>query len=199
MDNHKLIFSIFQYQNFAEMATGNASRLYVLEANMKYQQINMSPEDLQLLETRKYGVEEICRWFGTPSVLVNQNDGASALGSNVKEIIDGFHKLNLMPAVINIEQAIRKRVMTSRQRADLTFEFNFDALLRAGLKDRVEIYAKKVQNGLGTRNECRLKENDPPIDGGDDLTVQTNLVPIKMLGQNINNGGGNVAEEPISQ
>jgi hypothetical protein len=72
--------------------------------------------------------------------------------------------------------------MTSRQRASMTAEFSMDAMLRASIKDRYEIYAKAAQNGLKTRNECRQLENDPPVAGGDELTVQSNLLPIAMLG-----------------
>lgn len=182
--------------NFSEMATGSTSRLFVLEADMKYQQITLSPEDLQLLETRNYGIEEIGRWFGVPGELMNNATNVSKFG--VGEVIESFHKFTVRPDLINIEQAIRKRVLTSRQRVEMIVEFNFDALLRASLKDRMDIYAKGVQNGLKTRNECRQLENDPPINGGDDLTAQTNLVPINLLGKNIN-GGGDVPENPTLQ
>lgn len=169
-------------QRFAEMAQGSTSRLYVLEAEMKYQQLSMSPEDQQLLESRLFGIEEICRWFDVPPVLVHHSN-TTQWGSGVEQIIDGFHKFSVRPMLVNIEQAVRKRVMTPRQRARYSVEFSLDALLRASLKDRAEIYAKQVQNGLKTRNECRQLENDPPISGGDELTAQTNLVPLRMLGQ----------------
>jgi phage portal protein BeeE len=91
--------------------------------------------------------------------------------------------------------------MTPAQRARLSCEFSLDALLRASLKDRADLYAKLVQNGLKTRNECRQLENDKPISGGDQLTVQTNLVPIQMLGQvNSPNGGSNAdPQNPLAQ
>ena len=184
-------------RNFAEMATGSTARLYVLEANMKYQQITLNPEDMQLLQSRKFSIEEIGRWFGVPSVLINHSD-VTAWGEGIYEIIEGFHKFTIRPALVNIEQAIRKRVFSSAQRVKYTAEFNFDGLLRASLKDRMDIYAKAVQNGLKTRNECRQLENDEPIAGGDELTAQTNLVPINMLGK-IQNGGGNVPQDPILQ
>lgn len=184
-------------RNFSEMANGSTARLYVLEANMKYQQINLTPEDIQLLESRKFGIEEIGRWFGVPSVLINHSD-VTAWGSGIFEIVEGFHKFTIRPALVNIEQAIRKRVLTSAQRIKYTVEFNFDGLLRASLKDRMEIYAKAVQNGLKTRNECRQLENDSPIDGGDELTAQVNLVPINMLGK-VKIGGDRVPQDPIAQ
>ena len=60
--------------NFQEMAEGGTSRLYLLEADTKYQQLNLSPADQQLLETRKFTVEELCRWFGVPPVLVGHSN-----------------------------------------------------------------------------------------------------------------------------
>lgn len=168
-------------RNFAEMAEGGMARLHVLEADMKYQQTTLTPEQQQLLETRKYGVEELCRWFDTPPVLVHHSN-VTAWGSGIEQLIAGFYTLAIRPLLINIEQGIRKRVMTSRQRVTLVAEFNLDALLRGSLKDRIEIYAKAVQNGLKSRNECRQLENDEPYDGGEVYTAQSNLAPVSMLG-----------------
>lgn len=180
---------------FAEMAQGNTARLFVLEANMKYQQLSLSPEDQELLESRKFSVEEICRWFDVPPVLVHHSN-VTTWGSGIEQIVDGFHKFTIRPLLVSIEQAVRKRVMTPQQRASQTAEFSYDALLRASLKDRMEIYAKAVQNGIYSRNECRQLENAPPIDGGDVFTAQVNLAPLDMLGKV---QGGKVSAEPIQQ
>lgn len=89
----------------------------------------MSPEDQQLLETRKFQVEEICRWFDVPPVLVHHSN-VTTWGSGVEQIISGFHKFTIRPMLVNIEQAVRKRVMTAQQRARMSVEWSFDALLR---------------------------------------------------------------------
>lgn len=186
-------------QSFAQMAEGSTARLFVLEANMKYQQLSISPEDQQLLETRRFGVEELCRWFDVPPVLVHHSN-VTTWGSGIEQIVDGFYKFTIRPMVVNIEQAVRKRVMTPRQRSTMSVEFSLDALLRGNAKDRAEIAAKQVQNGLKTRNEWRQLENDPPIAGGDVLTVQSNLVPIDMLGKTQPTGGLNApAQDPVAQ
>ncbi|MDH6185490.1 phage portal protein [Polaromonas sp. CG_23.6] len=175
-------------QAFKGLAEGSTSRLEVLEASMKYQQLSMTPEDQQLLETRKFSVEEICRWFDVPPVLVHHSN-VTAWGTGIFEIKDGFYTLALAPLCKNIEQAFRKRVMTAKQRASMTAEFSMDAMMRASIKDRFEIYAKATQNGLKTRNECRQLENDPPLDGGDMLTAQSNLLPLPLLGTKVTSGG----------
>src|SRR5690606_31195222 len=182
---------------FGDLDTANTGRLIVLEANIKYHQLNLSHEDQQLLESRQYQIEEICRWFGVPPVLIHHSN-VTTWGSGIEQIVDGFHKLVIGPMLTNIEQAVKKRVMTPMQRVKQTAEFSLDALLRGNIKDRFEVYAKAVQNGLKTRNECRQLENDPPIDGGDELTAQTNLAPLGSLGK-INGGSNAGAENPIAQ
>jgi hypothetical protein len=62
----------------------------------------------------------------------------------------------------------------------------------------MEIYAKATQNGIKSRNECRQLENDPPYEGGDVFTAQSNLAPVDMLGK-ITTTTGSVPAEPIAQ
>lgn len=176
--------------NFTEMAEGSTARLHVLEANMKYQQLSMTPEDQQLLATRVFTVEEICRWFDVPPVLVH-NANVTAWGSGVEQIYSGWVTLSIRPMLICIEQAVRKRVMTPRQRVTMVGEMSLDALLRGNPKDRAEINAKNVQNGISTRAEVRQLEGLPFVPGSDVLTAQSNLVPLNLLGKTPPAAGGN--------
>jgi HK97 family phage portal protein len=181
-------------ERFAEMAAGSTARLFVLEANLKYQQLSMSPEDQQLLETRKFQVEEICRWFDVPPVLVHHSN-VTTWGSGVTEIISGFHKFTVRPMLVNIEQAVRKRVMTPQQRSRMSVEFSFDALLRGDPASRAAYYSTALQNGYMTRNEVRQLENLPPDagQGANQLTAQSNLLPLDMLGKTT--GGTNAPSQ----
>lgn len=190
-------------ERFAEMQAGSLSRLYVLEANMKYQQLSLSPEDQQLLETRHFSVEEICRWFDVPPVLVHHAN-VTTWGTGVEQIISGFHKFTVRPMLVSIEQALRKRVLTPAQRARLSVEFSFEALLRGDPKSRADFYAVGLQNGYITRNEVRQLENLPPVAGAgaNALTAQSNLVPLDLLGRTTTNNMGTSnapAQNPVAQ
>ncbi len=185
-------------RKFAEMATGSLSRLYVLEASMKYQQLSLSPEDQQLLETRKFSVEEICRWFDVPPVLVHQLDGVTYNGA--QQVIDSWHKLSIRPMLVSIEQALRKRVMTPKQRSSMSAEFSFEALLRGDSAARSTFYSTALQNGYMTRNEVRQLENLPPVAGAgaNALTAQSNLLPLDKLGT-ITGGSNASTQAPVAQ
>lgn len=188
-------------KEFKGLSEGNDDNLFVLEHGAKFDPLSLTPAEMQLMETREMSAEEMARWFGVPSVLVNDGNNTTKWGSGIGEIIEGFYKFQLRTIIVNMQQAVRKRVMTPQQRSKFIAEVNIDAILAASKKDRVEIYAKEVQNGLKTRNEVRALENDPPITGGDVLTVQSNLVPIDMLGKVQNQGATNdqSTKDPISQ
>jgi HK97 family phage portal protein len=187
-----------QLQTRVDELAKEQRQIQVLPGNLKLSQINLTPQDIELLTTRQFTVQDFGRWLGVPAILLNQTEGTTTLGSSAADIIESFYKLTIRPMVVNIEQALKMRVMTSRERATMTAEFNMDALLRASLKDRVEIGAKKVQNGLANRNEVRKLENDPPFDGGEVYTVQSNLIPMDMLGK-VNAAGGAVSTDTVSQ
>jgi HK97 family phage portal protein len=186
-------------ESFNEMVSGSASRMRVLDSLMKFEQISLTPEDVQLLSTRQFSVQEIGRWFGVPAILLNQTEGTTTLGSSSNDIIETFYKLTIRPAIVNIEQALKKRVLTAKQRAKFEIEFNMDALLRSSLKDRMEIYSKAVQNGIFNRNECRQLENSEPFQGGEIYTAQSNLLPIDKLGVANVGVSQNGISKPVSQ
>jgi hypothetical protein len=115
-------------------------------------------------------------------VLVHHSN-VTTWGSGIEQIMDGFYKLTIRPMLVAIEQAVRRKVLTPRQRSYMVAEFALDALLRGSPAQRAELYSKNVQNGIMTRNECRQLENLPPMSGADDLTAQSNLIPLSKLGE----------------
>lgn len=167
-------------ETFAEMAQGNRSGLFVLEGGLTYTPLTLTPAETQLLETRRFSVEEICRWFGVPSVLVGSNS-ATTWGSGIEQIILGFQKFTLLPLCKRIEQAIRARIMTPAEFVEFTVEISMDNLLRATMKERMEIHGKAIQYGVETVNEARQYENLPPVEGGDVNFAQSALRPVSEL------------------
>lgn len=151
----------------------------VLPVDLKFQQLSLSPADTQLLQTRQFAIEEICRWFGVPSTLVNSNES-----SDLDAVTSHFYKATILPMCISAEQAIMKRVACSDERTNHLVKFRLSFLNRASDSARYSLYAQAVQNGLMTRNEVRRREDLDDIEGADTLTAQTNLTPLEKLGEN---------------
>ena len=168
-------------KRFGVQLASPAGGLLIADRGLKYAQLSLNPADAQLLETRRFGVEEICRWFGVPGVLVGTS-GQTSWGSGIEQIVDGFNKFTVNPLLTQFEQALHRRLVSVTD-SDTEIEFMTDAFLRGSSKDRAAFYQTMVQNGLMTRNEARERENLPPQDGGEMLTTMSNYVPVDQLGK----------------
>ncbi|EBY9279808.1 TPA: phage portal protein [Salmonella enterica subsp. enterica serovar Denver] len=173
-------------ENYIQEFTGslNAGKVPLLEAGMGFDKTSMSMEDAQMLDTRRFSVEEICRWFGVYPVMIGHAaQGQTMWGSGVEQLMIMFLTLSLRPWLTRIEQAIRRSLLAPGERNRYFAEFSVEGLLRADSAARAAFYSTMTQNGIMTRNEARHKENLPPQPGGDQLTVQSNLLPVDQLGK----------------
>ncbi|HFJ4332855.1 MULTISPECIES: phage portal protein [Serratia] len=160
----------------------NAGKLMVLENELSYQNVTMNPEAAQLLESRAFSIEEICRWFRVPPFMVGHVTKQSSWASSVEGMNLIFLTNTLRPLLVNIEQEIARCLLDGDE--DYFAEFSVEGLLRADSVGRSAYYTTALQNGWMSRNDVRRLENLPPIPGGDIYTVQLNLTPLEDLKQN---------------
>ncbi|ELT0935362.1 TPA: phage portal protein [Enterobacter asburiae] len=157
----------------------NAGKIMVLEGGLKYQGVTMNPEDAQMLESRAFSIEEICRWFRVPPFMVGHTTKQSSWASSLEGMNLQFLTHTLRPLLVNIEQEIDRCLLDSDD--DVFAEFSVEGLLRADSAGRAAYYTSALQNGWMSRNDVRRLENMPPIEGGDIYTVQLNLTQLKNL------------------
>lgn len=147
----------------------NAFRSLVLEEGMTPTFAAMSNEDSQFLETRKFQVTEIARWFRVPPHKIGDLDRATF--SNIEMQSIEYVTDTLMPWAVRWEQAINHTLLAG----DLFVEHLFAGLLRGTTKERFESYAIAVQNGWMSRNEVRAAENQNPVEGLDEYLTPLNM------------------------
>ncbi|MBS7829206.1 phage portal protein [Wohlfahrtiimonas chitiniclastica] len=162
----------------------NSGKLMVLEAGMKYQGISINPEQSQLLETRGYDVEEICRLFKVPPVLIGYMTKQSSWASSLEALNQQFLTYTLLPILRNIEESIAKCLVRPEDQGRLFVKFNYEGFLRADSAARSAYYTQAVSNGWMSRNEVREKEDLPKMEGGDTYTVQSAMIPLEKVGGN---------------
>ncbi|EPU4895556.1 phage portal protein [Enterobacter kobei] len=160
----------------------NAGKLMVLENKLTYQNVTMNPEAAQLLESRSFSIEEICRWFRVPPYMVGHTTKQSSWASSLEGMNLLFLTHTLRPLLVNIEQEIGRCLLDSDE--EVFAEFSVEGLLRADSAGRAAYYTSALQNGWMSRNDVRRLENMPPIEGGDIYTVQLNLTQLKNLESN---------------
>lgn len=163
----------------------NAGKWMVLEAGMEpasAQGVRINPADAQLLESRYFGIEEVCRAFGVPPQLIGHTDKASSWASSLEQTNMGFLTYSLRPTLVRIEQAIARKLLTPEERGQYKPKFSVEGLLRADSAGRASFYTQMLQNGVMSRNDVRALEDLPRVEGGDDLTVQLNMTTLDRLG-----------------
>lgn len=160
----------------------NAGKSPLLEGGMTANTLGINPSDAQLLESRSYSVEEICRWFGVPPVMVGASDKSSSWASSSEQLNLWFLKYGLTPLLKRIEQSIFDRLLSPAEQRRYYAEFTVEGLLRGDTTARKDFYASALQNGYINRSTVARLENFPDVPGGHIYTVQSNLVPLDQLG-----------------
>ena len=166
----------------------NSGKTAVLEQGMDVKPIGINPADAQLLESRVFSGEEVCRWYGVDPSMVGFGGKDSNWGTGLEEKNIRFLQYTLNPILRKIEQAIWMQLLSPSEQRKYYAEFTVEGLLRANLTARTAFYASALQNGYMNRDRVAILENQPKIPGGDIYTVQSNLVPLDKIGSLIVSG-----------
>lgn len=163
--------------------TVNAGKPVILEGGTDAMTIGINPNDAQLLESRAFGVEEVCRWFRVPPFMVGHSEKSTSWGSGIEQQMIGFLTFTLGPWIRRIEQSISKDLVMPGQRSRFYPKFAVEGFLRADSAARAAFYSVMVNNGIMTRDEVRELEDRVPMGGNAAvLTVQTALAPLDQIG-----------------
>ena len=155
----------------AHSGTANSHKTAVLEEGMKWEQIGMTSEDAQFLETRAFQITDIARIFRVPPHLIS--DLSKATFSNIEQQSLEFVIHTMMPHLVRWEQTLNKDLIINRRR--FAVKFNVDGLLRGDAAARAAFYKSGITDGWLTRNEVREKENMNPLPGLDEPLTQLNM------------------------
>src|SRR6266540_3839557 len=153
-----------------------AHRAGILTGGATWQAVSITNEDAQFLETRKFQVEEICRWFGVPPHMVGSVDRSTSWGTGIEQQSLGFVRFVLMPWIVRLEQGLSQ--LTPRGQFA---KFNQRSLLRADTQSEAAAIVTLTNNGIMLREEARALLDLPPKPGTDKFLIPVNE---KMLDPN---------------
>jgi HK97 family phage portal protein len=165
----------------AHRGPDNVLRVAVLEEGMKWQAIGIPPEDAQFLETRKFQVQEICRWFRVPPHKLADLERATF--SNIEHQAIEFVVDTLVPWAVRLEQEADLKLFGAN-RGRLFTKLNVNALLRGAQENRFGAYATGRQWGWLSVNDVRALEDMNPLPPhiGDTYLVPINMLALSLTG-----------------
>jgi HK97 family phage portal protein len=154
----------------------NAGSVLFVDKDTKFTPMQMNAEDLALIESRRFQIEDICRFFGVPPHLVGESAANTSWGSGIEQQTLGFLRYTLNPDLKRIEAEINAKVFPGSS----TFvQFDRDAMLAMDAKTLAEVNSLRIGSSQRTINEVRRRDHLPPVAGGDEPLVNSTIIPLK--------------------
>lgn len=159
----------------------NANKPLILEEGMKWSATSIPPNDAQFLETRKFQISEIARWYGVPLHKLNEMDRSTF--SNIEHQSIEFVTDCLMPWVRRLETEANIKLISPANRGRIYTKLNVNGLLRGDMATRGDWYQKMANLGAYSVNDIRELEDMNPVEGGEKRLVQLNLTTLEKVGE----------------
>lgn len=137
----------------------------ILDQGFKFQSMTMTSVDGQVLESRRFQIEEIARAFRVLPLMIMQADKASTFAS-VGQMSRMHVQHTLMPWVTRWEQALLRDVLGNDD--VLFFDFDESMIMRGDHKEQAEYFQKALGAGgipgWMSVNEVRDAAGYPAVD-----------------------------------
>lgn len=187
----------------AAQTGANTGKLMVLDRGMKFHDIGVNNTDAQFLETRRFQISDIARWFGVPPHKLADLDRATF--SNIEQQAMEYVSDSLLIWAEIWEAAIEDGLVFDDE--NLEVEFDFKRLTRGDSTSRAAFANSAIMAGWLTRNEARAVEGLEPIDGLDEPLRPLNMVEESQaenaLAENATapkgGNGGDTSDAPAPQ
>jgi HK97 family phage portal protein len=154
---------------------GKRHRQLILEEGTTWAATNMKPEDVQMIQARRFSIEDIARIYAISLHLLQEFTEGAASYSSIVELGKEFIEFTMLPWLKRWCAEINRKLLD----AEHFCEFNVSGFLQADPAARADFYIKMFTNGQMTINEIRAKENLNPIGpNGDVHFVPQNLQPL---------------------
>ena len=128
---------------------------------------------MQFLETRKFTVREICRFFNVPPQLVYDATAENYKSAELANV--AFLSNSLNPILRRIENELQRKLIAPALCHKRKIQFDRRGLYACDLVSKAKYQVETIAAGIYTVNEWRREENKPPIEGGDTVLISANL------------------------
>ena len=161
------------YQVWYDRMENHPNGIAVLEGNMGYTPITVSPKDCQLLESRLFNVTDICRFFSVSPVKafdLSKSSYSTVEATQLQYLTD-----TVLAVITKMELEINRKVFLPSERGHILAEFDTSAILRTDKAAQAAYWKDMFYSGGATPNEIRRESNLPRKENGDEAFVPVNV------------------------
>ena len=146
----------------------------VLYGGAKFTPTTVDPSQSQLLEERRFAIEEVARLFRVPPFMLGVTTAGAVSYNSVEQQMLFFMQHTIQPMVQKLEIAF-SRLLANEQSF---LKFNLNSMVRADLQTRTESYSKALLAGYMSVNDVRALEDMRSVDNGDEYRVPLQNIPL---------------------
>lgn len=168
-------------------AINRGDDILAVKGDVDVSPLSMSSADMQFLESRKFTIREIARFFNVPPSKLMDDSNSNYKSVEVSNI--AFYAEALQPIVTEIEREFSAKLLNEWSYQDYKFCFDLSALYALDLESRARWDKNRLENGLVSVNDLRIERDIEPIDKGDVVYLSVNFAPIgsaKLSGESGN-------------
>lgn len=152
----------------------------ILEQGTTIKEVGMPNDDAQFLESRKFQIGEIARWFNIPPHKIGDMERATFNNIDSRERM--YVTEAVLPWARSFEEEANRKLVTPSRRGRIFTKFDLNSLMRGDVQTRGEFYNTLFNVGAFSPNDIRTLEDMNPVPGGNQRMVPGNMVPLTQAG-----------------
>lgn len=157
-------------------AINSGDDILVVKGDAELSPLSMTSADMQFLESRKFTIREIARFFNVPPSKLMDDSNSNYKSVEVSNI--AFYTEALQPIVTEIEREFTAKLLNVFTFQDYKFSFNLKSLYALDLESKAKWDSSRLQNGQCSVNDLRRENDIEPTEKGEEVFVSVNFAPL---------------------
>lgn len=159
----------------------NVGRVAVLGDGLKFEPITITAAAAQQVEQLRLSAEMVCSAFGVPAFMVGVTPPPTY--TNIESLTQQYWSQCLQTHMEGVECGLTDglELYEAGTALEMAVKLDLEVLLRMDTASRFNAWKTGISAGMMSPNEARLKENLPPVEGGDSPYLQVQNYSLAAL------------------
>ena len=164
--------------NAQHQGAKRAHRVGMLWGGGKFNPMTVNPAESQLVDQRRFAIEEVARIFRVPPFMLGVSENAAMAFASIEQQQLFFRQHTIQPYVEMLEDHFQALL----ENPNTFIKFNMSSIVRADLSSRYAAYNVALLAGFMSVNDVRALEDQGPVDAGDQYRVPLQNIPLTDAG-----------------
>ena len=157
-------------------AISRGDDILAVKGDVEVSPLSMSSADMQFLESRKFTIREIARFFNVPPSKLMDDTNSNYKTAELSNVV--FYSEALKPLVEAIISEFSAKLLNEWNFQEYKFRFDLSSIYTLDLDSKAKWDKSRLENGVASVNDLRRESDIEPIEKGDDVYLSVNFAPL---------------------